>query len=364
VCGQCDDDALSPNHSPATALALESGRFVDLRACPSRPDWFRLTLRAGEEVTARVNARAAGIELELLDAELRSVAADTRGGASATLRHVASAAGQHYVRIIGDAPYELELVRRLVTECRNDRFEENNAPTQASPLRLNPGESIQIAAQLCGGDEDWFVLRSVAAESGLGVRLVQSGQPTPTLELWTPDGQRLSVEANAERVVKRAGIAGDYLVRVRSPRAQDTAYQLAVNVRAPYVCPSSGQDDSPAQALELEPGQALIQELCPTTDGWEQDWIALKAPENTTMLTVKLVPGASAPALRLALMEQVGDATPTLIRLGMMGTGRTQVLSARVSPAQTLYLHISAAGAPGRLLDEPTYQLIYQLGEE
>jgi hypothetical protein len=367
-CDSCEDDALSPNHTAATALALETGRFVDLRQCPDRPDWFSLALRAGEEVEVGVSASARDAELDvaLLDAELRVLAADNQSGPSASLLYQATQDGAVYLRIMGAAGaatgYQLTLERRLVGECRDDPFEENDAAARASSLRLNPGESISLSLMLCGADEDWFALRGVAANAGLGVRLVQSAQPAPLLELWTPDGQRLDIAADAERVLRRAGVAGDYLIRARSPRATSVSYQLSANVRAPYVCPSQGQDDTPEEALPTEPDVQLIQELCPGATAWEVDWLELKPPSAPARLSVKLAPGAGAPAMRMELMERtMGQSEPTMLRVGMADVGRTQVLSAEVRPDQELFIRLSAPGVPGRIEEEPTYQLVYQL---
>jgi hypothetical protein len=369
ACGACADDTLSPNHTPAAALPLEMGRFVDLRACPARPDWFSLTLRAGEELRVSVAAseRSAQLDVALLDADLRALASDNQTGPSASMRYQATRDGLGYIKVTGDpraqTAYQLELERRLVGECVDDRFEPNDLPAQATSLRLNPGESVPLSLMICGADEDWLALRGVAATSGLGVRLVSSGQPAPLMELWTPDGARLPISADAERILRRVGVAGDYLVRVRSPRAGNVEYQLSANVRAPYVCPSAGEDDSPEAAIVLEPNTQLVQELCPAAGAWETDWLQIKPPSQPALLTVKLAPGPSAPPITLALMERVGAAPPAMVRVGMADAGRTQTLSATILPDQDLFLRLSADGAPGRLEDEPTYQLVYQLND-
>jgi hypothetical protein len=62
-------------------------------------------------------------------------------------------------------------------------------------------------------------------------------------------------------------------------------------------------------------------------------------------------------------MERVGAAPPVMVRVGMADAGRTQTLSATILPEQDLFLRLSADGAPGRLEDEPTYQLVYQLND-
>lgn len=369
VGGECTEDMFSPNHTVEQAASLpEQVEITNLNRCAGRPDWFELELVDGEVI--EIEVRQGGeqdLEVYLFDDSLRLLAVDERAQSTSQVRYQARRDQTVYLRVdtaaLRSTSYALSVSRAQLEACAEDDFEQNDGPASARPLELIQGTPLTLPLRLCGADEDWFEVEMEDERGGLRLR-AQSPQPVQ-VTMYAPGGEVFEVDGQLELL--RVGQAGDYLVRARSARRQDTSMSLTWTELSPYACPGAGLHDAPERAEVLEPELEAARALCPTdAQAWEVDWYALAPPEQLSILRVRARPLGQIPGLRLALIERTepeeGSMEPgtQLIRVAEAeGADEVLELSALVSAERQLYVRVSSEQAPGRLREQPLYEIYY-----
>lgn len=245
ACGNEDD--LAPNQRPEDAEAVEAGfDRQDLFICPGRPDYFVVTLDAGEGLTIRLNADPVRIDLDLIvrDAAGATVAESANDGGSEQIDFVAAAAGDYTVEVSGfreDAAFyslsvtsgcrhdaqcpEGEICNRAElscepvpapADCGADAFEPNNRDDAAAPFQGPLAEG-----SLCKNDRDWF---SFEAGAGDTFELLVNFPEGENVDMFVLDAQGRLIsqmnspsEVNPERLLVSHLPAGTYHVGLTAP---------------------------------------------------------------------------------------------------------------------------------------------------
>jgi len=187
----CQDDPAEDNDTPATAKLL-TGDSVQGAICPGDPDWWRVALQCGEEVTVTLDTGGTGD----LDVGLW-VPGDATGdplGSSATEDAIETftvdavpASGDYpllvvgYPASVGQGTYTLGVTRS--GGCQDD----GTAGASASSAAPMEGESGSLAPlALCCAD-DWFGA-TLGAGDQLLVDVSVTGAGSAGLTIFAPDG--------------------------------------------------------------------------------------------------------------------------------------------------------------------------------
>lgn len=285
--GACVDDRFEDADTPATAEELTlaadgSSRVIDdLKLCPDDDDVFAVPLEAGDQLVARIfgTATQARATAWLLDAEgetsVRFAEAPPYG--NGTVRYRAQGDETVFLRLnalLGQTPYELELVRTPGAPCGPDAFEGplgNDTLETATAPSLVPVNAT-LLARVCPGDVDYLAVDLLAGE-GIDAQLSFDASATDLdLALFS-----MSTGALLDR---SAGLSAPEALRYRSPFDQTVVlrvrgfgnasgpYSLALAKHPPFDCRAdTGEpDDDVAEAPLLGPGDALTgaaRTLCP-----------------------------------------------------------------------------------------------------
>ncbi len=265
---QCDDeDALAPNQGPEQARPIEPG-FArdDLFLCPESEDWYRLTLRGGEGVTVRLQARPPSADLDLAITDGAGIVLQESAGDTGEeeLEFTAPAAGDYLVRISGyrdeaadyalavesgcslDAscgegvcdPYEGRCERWAEPDCGDDANEPNDRDAEGAPLSAEaPAEGV-----LCRADRDWFVIDAANGDSFELLAAFPGGEDLDLFVVELESGRAVAsatgdARSNPERLSLPHLPAGRYAVGVflyvpEDQRDRDVEYRLEIAGRS------------------------------------------------------------------------------------------------------------------------------------
>lgn len=345
----CPDDGHEEDDDLAAARTLESDTPYEGRICTADPDWFVLRdVPASSRITAHldVRARLGDLDLELWRGNstrplLR--AASTSDGED--LSYDASFAGDYYLRVVGKrADGNVYTLRAEVRDqaglvCRDDGFEPNQGPTEATraPDTTMTPDLDQLS--ICEGDEDWYV---VNLGPGEGLLADIGFDPVVDLELklYAPGAMaggsapiaQSSARFGREHVGWRAATAGDYYVRVHTVEAgATTPYSMHLERLPPLVClddfvDAQGLGDTQLDAYPLDVPPTRIDGL--TLCAGDSDWYQL------------VLVGGFTNVIRLHYIES--DAT--LDALIYDGAGAQLVGTAGGGSAKEIAVNVEGAG--------------------
>lgn len=154
----CLEDGAEPDDDDAEARALSPGVYPDRRLCPGDPDTARITLAAGERLTAVLTRHPAHGTPTLTLRDDAGTIIDQATGDAPALRvdDPSGAAGPRVLTVTpgpgdGGLTYALDLTTTTVP-CADDPLEPNATPATAVPL--SPG--LLDSGVLCPGDQDWY----------------------------------------------------------------------------------------------------------------------------------------------------------------------------------------------------------------
>ncbi len=223
------DDPREPNETPSEAPFLTPNPndltiHEDLMLCPDNVDWFRLPLRVGEALLARVldpqageQERPAAVDMTLLDRGERELAPKGKQ-AMFTAREEAEV----LVQVTGPKeedgiPYRLDA--RIIPPCPagDDGLEDNDSREAGRPI-----EDGDHALRICAGDDDWFQYVEKQGQQKEVALVVPEGEGPLEMEVFLADG--------APVAVTRTGAAGEgTTVLARLPKAeQDAPFSIRV----------------------------------------------------------------------------------------------------------------------------------------
>ncbi len=199
----CEEDALEPNETPQTAVALLPGVNLGLTLCPGEVDYYRLDPPANSAVDIRIWPMDQGKELtmELLtEDDLTPLAYSSGTAKEGGARLIRGTAGYHggvLLRVAGagtDASaYVLDVAWYPEEHYCNDDYLAPNGRSQDAAA-LVPG--VWGGLVLCPQSEDWF-------------RLKLNGWEVVELMLWGTLGGAL-LDPDGELVCNVAGGAGEW----------------------------------------------------------------------------------------------------------------------------------------------------------
>lgn len=280
--GECLDDRFENADTPATAEEIDvpadgTPELVDdLVLCPDDDDVYAVPLVAGDLLTARVmgTATQARATVWMLDeageTSLRFAEAPPFG--NGTVRYRVKEDSTVFVRVnalLGQTPYDMELVREPGAPCADDPFEgaEGNDTLQTATPAENVPVDVTLLGAICPGDVDYL---TVDLEAGEGVDVELDFDDSVTdLDL------RLLDATSGALLAASAGTTSPERVRLRSPSARsvvvfiegfgnnDGNYQLSLTSLPPFECTDDDAepDDEVADATLLPQGASLIDEV-------------------------------------------------------------------------------------------------------
>lgn len=363
----CTDDAEEQNDT-ATAAKVVPGSPAALTVCPNDDDWFRVTLIAGEALTASITFTAANgdLDLRLYDAAGATVL-DSSATSAGTERvdYVAPTARDVLLRVSGAAgarnSYSLTHARSIATlACPADDSQEQNDNRQtASPLQR---DTVKVA-QVCAGDEDWW---TVALERGDRVTLNMSpNSGTGDLDLYLvgPDGNVAAplatsdnTGAASETISYTATAPGAFFVRVVGFSGASNRYALhAAVVEAAGACQDDAAEnnDTQAQARTFAgshldyPRDTVAGQVCASDDDWFDVYVF-----SDEKLVVDLKYAQDLGDLDLEIVRE--DGTVALSRSGVNGTERAEYLPTVAGYAYIRVKGFSGSFGPYTLITEVT----------
>ena len=117
----CDGDLYEPNNTQATASAISSGAYPNLRLCVGAGDYYRINTSVGDalDLTTMFDSSEGDIDLVLFDASGTQVASTSGVTGTERIMYTTTSTGAHVLRVFlyqdaGNAPgvdYELTVTR-------------------------------------------------------------------------------------------------------------------------------------------------------------------------------------------------------------------------------------------------------------
>lgn len=376
VGGNCQDDVFSPNHGRESAASIGFNAYQQLRICPGRNDWFRLPVRSGQPIRVRLahdSERDADIRIyddagRLIGINQQAPAPDAGPRTINIIDFSAQSDGTAWIRVepadvepdeATPLLYDLSIQTDPSDVCRDDQDEENDRPRTATPIGTSPGAPNSLSLNICGADDDWFVLQNLDKDMGLEVAIEEAESESGlVMNVLGPEGTRLSTSLGNSLDIQRLGATGDWYIQVTSPVGRSSPYRLQTEATGSWECPRAGLDVTPSRAFSLPEDSSRSLWLCPRGDGWETDWLELEPPNQRARLTATISPPATPEHLDVALYRADPD-TPgvNLMRRGVFD-GEDVVVSARVPPT-TLYLRVRSHSDLGTITDAGPYDVFY-----
>jgi len=196
---QCLDDSFSPNGYPEMAAMVPVGTYDGLVACPNKEDWFAIGLNGGETLTVKAKATSGALSMELFTAETFTiVCASTPASGGPEMQCNIPGAGFYLFSVSGavavPAAYSLEVaVSEDTSVCKDDRFESNDFPDQATAISY----PVTTWVKACGQDADWFSFEAYPLEEVVAA-VGYAPQAGPVdLSLYGPGGSNLLAVTNS-----------------------------------------------------------------------------------------------------------------------------------------------------------------------
>lgn len=290
------DDRREPNETPGEAPFLTPDPNTatireDLTLCPDNEDWFRLPLRAGETLVARVLEPSVGgaggptpgteqparVELALLDAGERPL-----GPPGKQTRFTAREAIQVLLKVVGPKdedgiPYVLD--GRLIPPCPagDDAQEDNDVRDAARPI-----EDGDHSFRICPGDDDWFQYVEKQGTQKEVTLQVPAGEGPLELEVFLADGAPLDI-------ARAASQDGGETLLARLPKAeQDAPFLIRVfgggnqgfyvlSIRDPQGGQNPNRDQGPPRERPQPQGQQTMREQLDAIDRNDENLEAREA---------------------------------------------------------------------------------------
>ncbi len=341
----CQADSFEPNNAQDNARMIGAGEFTDLSICEGDEDWFAIDLNAGDRVELYLSFTNVdgNLDLELFDPNGRRLGV---GSSNADNEQIIAGdlalAGTYRIRVFGvdgaSNRYGLRVavVANPNVTCAADGFEPNNTAATAAAVIPQTFQSLV----LCPGDDDWYKVRLNTGDSlQASIAFTHSAEGDLDLVVLRPDGVTILAESrsatdNEQVQTSPVDTTGDYYVRVvgASP-AVTNAYALTLErTPAQVTCQDDSfeQNDTAAEASNINPGPVGAAKLCPGDEDWYA--ISLNAGDD---LNVTLSFTHSAGDLDLALYRPDDLQTP-------LADSRTrtdnEVASFNGAPVAGLYL--------------------------
>ena len=376
VGGDCQEDTFSPNHMPEEASLIDGEvEISNLVRCAGRPDWYRLEVDAGEVIEIElIHMANQDLDLYLLDANLSALAQNEGQRTRIALEYEAPRAQTLYLSIesasFESSFYSLRVARSPASRCPEDSFEQNDSTSEAFRLFLQDDTPLNLALHTCFADEDWFQVPDLEANNGLNISWSGASQEDVTVDLLKPEGKTFAVPPTSLRQL-RVHVPGSYFVRARNRNtARQHQLNLSITVQSPYMCIDANNHNTPASALSLAPGMPMQLLLCPVSESWEVDWLALTPPGETEKRLELTVTSTTVDfPLEVVLFELTRPdgpeqpIVPVTRRRATRTASQQWELEAAVSPGQNLALRISSQEQAGRIFNPNFYTISYSFKE-
>jgi hypothetical protein len=343
-------------------------------------DWFRLPIRSGQPIRVRLvhnSDRDADVRVyddagRLIGINQQTPSPDSGPETVNIIDFSAQRDGTAWIRVEraegGSTPtapdaapltYELGIQTDPSDVCRDDSYEENDRRGEAIQIETAVDAPNNLELDVCGDDDDWFVLPDLAASLGLEVEVAEAESSAGlVMTLLGPDGTRLSVPSGTPLNLQRLGATGDWYIHIASTRGRSSSYRLRAQTTDTWNCPQAGEYPSSLAARYLTAGSSGTAWLCPDDGSWEADWFELAVPRQRALLTATVSPPPVPRDLQVSLFRANADTQGvTLIRQGVFD-GENVVISARVPPT-SLYLRVRSFAPLGMIRDPGPYDVSY-----
>ncbi|MFH1811761.1 MAG: PPC domain-containing protein [Pseudomonadota bacterium] len=304
----CPEDNLEDNDTQATATAY-GNQPVTAQICAGDADWFKVSLNAGDTLSALLDfSHASGdLDLALRNPAGSLVASSTSVTDDETIAaYVAPAAGVYALRVYGmtgvSNAYTLTVtVTPAIPVCTEDSYEEND--TQAT-ARAYPGTAV--LGQICSGDADWYSVVLNAGDTLQAELQFTHSNGDLDLRLYSPGAALLRTSggaSNTERIDYTTTAAGTYAVQAYGYSGAENSYTLTLTVvPATPTCVDDANENNDTQATARSlPSNNFNGQICAGDDDYYK--VDLSAGET---LVVDLIFTHSQGDLDMRLLDPAG----------------------------------------------------------
>jgi hypothetical protein len=225
-CHALEDD-FEENDSRATARPIDSGKH-ELHYCPGEEDWYSIDLEIGDSLFVDLQAqedaereRPAALIAELIRASDGTVVAESQQqGPLVTLgvREVMQP-GEYLLQVEGatqdeQGPYGAHVYKYAPCPAGDDRFEDNDDPTQAATLPKK--QPIHRYLRICERDRDFFTVEpDEDGKISWGLRRARvdeppsgDNEPSMSLDLLDSSGDKMLAEGKPPEAPANASPQG------------------------------------------------------------------------------------------------------------------------------------------------------------
>jgi hypothetical protein len=357
----CTDDAMEENDTLATATPVGVGSRQG-KICAGDPDYFKVTLGAGEtlEATLRFTHSSGDLDLKLLDAQGAVVSSSTGGSDTERVTTTATTGGTYHLHVYGflsaTNTYTLEVAITPPLTCQDDNQEPNNSaaaaralPTAATNLKICPSDDDWFKADLTAGEVIDVTITFTHASGDLDLRLLDADGSTVLAQSLGSTG--------VEEVVYQTPTTKTVYVKVSGVSGASNAYTMTPTRSLPaFTCPADDPlepNNNRETATVLGRGQVRVGQVCNANDDWFA--VALRKGEAVT-LDLTLTNGTG--DLDLRLYGPTGTGSALASSLNLAGAAEQVTYTATVpgtffakvsgwNGAQNRYaLTMKATGAP------------------
>lgn len=230
-------DAYEPNDNPNLLVAsVGSGQYADLGICEDDDDYFKVTVAAGNTLTAVATFTHADgdLDLQFRDANLAFLAESDSSTDNETLTWENTTGGDAtiYIRVYGFAgatnAYALDIDLGDAS-CENDSFEPNDTTTNATLISSGMYNDLKI----CEGESDYF---EISAEAGQEIEVTAFfTHADGDLDMYLYDADEVLQDSSAsvtdnETISFPVQTTDTYFLEVRGYTGATNDYSLELNV--------------------------------------------------------------------------------------------------------------------------------------
>jgi len=244
--GDCLDDSREENDSIAAAGAAPTS-FTDGQICPNDPDFFRIPIGSGTQVTVTIDGfrhTDGDLDLRLLGSSGTILASSAGITDSESVSQCVAETGAVYAQVLGYAGARNNYSMRVTTSsgscCTDDLGEDDDTRLDA---RLVIGTDFD--GTVCPGDDDYLRF-SVPGPSRIDADIVfDEGIADLDLELYGPTGMLVGSSrgvSGIESISRDVTESGSYVLRVYGFRDASADYLGTVTTSGRSGCTSTTLD--------------------------------------------------------------------------------------------------------------------------
>ena len=235
----CEDDGLEPNDQPNAGTPIESEQRHVAFLCRGDLDWYTIGELERRQIEGHIqlslNPMSAGtLTMELFRQNIRVAVVEATEPGVVTIDHAVQRAGFYTAVVAGplgdEGDYTIEYVYVGPPPCEDDAQEPNDDRTEAAPIEVG----VEVAAQICEGDADWFQIDApVSVGQRIEVDVLFSHEDGDLDVRLYRDTERVAESDGAdddERIVHEVRGEGTYSIEIYGFEGAEAPYEVVVEI--------------------------------------------------------------------------------------------------------------------------------------